>query len=111
MDNIAAARSRLQRAVDLPAVLDAACDAFEDVLALLQDHQDPDDGMFIAFVMAATCAANGRDAVLFAPSLPAHRLHQAPETGDGRQGAADEVVSVLAALSQLLVARLVQAAE
>jgi len=35
MANIAAARNRLQRARDLPAVLDAACDAFEDVLAVL----------------------------------------------------------------------------
>jgi hypothetical protein len=112
MTNIAVAQNRLQRANDLPAVLDAACDAFEDVLAALQDHQDPGDGMFIPFVMAATCAANGRDAVLFAPSLPAHRLHETPEAKDDpHQGPAGDIVSVLAGLSQLLVARLAQATE
>ena len=89
MANIAAARNRLQRAGDLPAVLDAACDAFEDVLAVLCDHQNPADDTFITFVLAATCAANGRDAVLFAPSLPAHRQHATPRrnrtlTGDLR---------------------------
>jgi hypothetical protein len=110
MTNIAAARNRLQRAGDLPVVLDAACDAFEDVLAVLCEHQDPVDDMFITFVMAATCAANGRDAVLFAPSLPAQRLHGAPEVGKSPHGgSAADVVSELAALSELLVARLVQA--
>ena len=111
MANIAAARNRLQRAGDLPAVLDAACDAFEDVLAVLCDYQDPANDMFVTFVLAATCAANGRDAVLFAPSLPAHRLHATPEAGeDPHRGSAGDAVSVLAALSHLLVARLVQAA-
>jgi len=93
MANIAAARNRLQRAGDLPAVLDAACDAFEDVLAVLCNHQDPADDTFITFVMAATCAANGRDAVLFAPSLPAHRLHATPETEqDPHRGSAGDAV-------------------
>jgi hypothetical protein len=111
MTNIAAARNRLQRAGDLPAVLDAACDAFEDVLVILCDHQDPADDTFVTFVLAATCAANGRDAVLFAPSLPAHRLHATPEAEqDPHRGSAGDAVSVLAALSHLLVARLVQAA-
>jgi hypothetical protein len=112
MTNIAVVQNRLQRANDLPAVLDAACDAFEEVLAVLQDRQDPADSMFIPFVMAATCAANGRDAVLFAPSLPAHRLHGAPEAEDDpHHGPAGDIVAVLAVLSQLLVARLVQATE
>lgn len=110
MANVAAARSRLQRAGDLPAVLDAACDAFEDVLAILCDHQDPADDTFITFVLAATCAANGRDAVLFAPSLPAHRLHATPEAEQDPHRGSAGAVSVLAALSHLLVARLVQAA-
>jgi hypothetical protein len=110
MTNIAAARNRLQRAGDLPAVLDAACDAFEDMLAILCDHQDPADDKFITFVMAATCAANGRDAILFAPSLPAQRLHPTREAGERPNGgSAADVVSELATLSQLLVARLVQA--
>jgi hypothetical protein len=111
MANIAAARNRLQQAGDLPAVLDAACDAFEDALAVLCDHQDPADDMFVTFIMATTCAANGREAVLFAPSLPPHRLHTTPQAReDPHRGSAGDAVSALAALSQLLVARLVQAA-
>ena len=110
MTNVAAARNRLQRAGDLPAVLDSACDAFEDMLAVLCDHQDPADAIFVTFVMAVTCAANGRDAVLFAPSLPAQRLHPTREAGERPNGgSAADVVSELATLSQLLVARLVQA--
>src|SRR6266568_4569005 len=77
MISIAAVRDRLHRASGLTAILDAACDAFEDMLPVIWDHQDPSDGMFIPFVMAATCAANGRDAVLFAPSLPPRRHHPA----------------------------------
>ena len=111
MTRTAAARNRLQRAGELPAVLDAACDAFEDVLAVLCDHQNPADDMFVTFVIAAACAANGRDAVLFAPSLPAQRLHGTPEAEESpHRGLAADVVSELAELSQLLAAQLVQAA-
>jgi len=64
--------------------------------------------MFGALVMAAASAADGRDALLFAPSLPPHPLRRA----DAEEGhdAAERVADVLAGLSELLAARLDDAA-
>ena len=39
MNKIAAAHARLDRAGDLPAVLDAAYDAFEDMLLVIRCHR------------------------------------------------------------------------
>jgi hypothetical protein len=64
--------------------------------------------MFGAVVMAAASAADGRDAVLHAPSLPPHRL-QAADAEEGHD-AAEPVTGMLAGLSELLAARLEGAA-
>src|SRR5215470_11750044 len=77
MTRITAVRNRVEHAHDLPAVLDAAHDAFEDMLSVIRAHEDPMDGMFIPLVMAAASAADGRDAIVFAPSLPPHQFHPA----------------------------------
>lgn len=70
MLNLAAVSSRLAGAADLAAVLGAAYDAFEDVLAILRRYQDSDEGVFAAFVFAACAAADGRDWIAAAPTLP-----------------------------------------
>ena len=70
MDQIESARARLEQATGLPAVLDAAYDAFEEMLSALEDQQDRGGGAFAAFVMSGAAAANGRDALAAAPSLP-----------------------------------------
>jgi hypothetical protein len=54
----------------LPGVLDAAYRVFEVMLTVAREHEDPDGGMFASFVFAAGSAANGRDAVASALSLP-----------------------------------------
>jgi hypothetical protein len=41
MDWITAARARLEQAAGLPAILDAAYDAFEGMLAVIETGQDP----------------------------------------------------------------------
>ena len=107
MSSLFLVRERLHQASDLAAILDAAYDAFESMLSVLRAHEDPGDPMFGAVMMAAASAADGRDAVLFAPSLPPHRLHEpdAEERHDA-VGAAD----LLASLSELLAARLDDAA-
>ena len=61
---------RVQAAAALPEVLESAWRAFECMLAEAEAHEDPATPLFPAFVLAATAAANGRDAVLLAPSLP-----------------------------------------
>ncbi len=109
MSYIAAARRRVQQASGLGGVLDAAYDAFEGMLSVIRDHEDSADGMFIPFVMAATCAANGRDAVLFAPSLPPRRLHEPPAAGP-HEGSAEVAAGAVAALSVLLASQLAEVA-
>jgi hypothetical protein len=67
--SMAAARRRLTAAGDLPTVLSAAHDAFESLLMAFEASDDPADSTFVPFVMSAALAANGRDAMGFAPSL------------------------------------------
>lgn len=109
MDAIAAANARLAQAGDVPAILGAACDAFETMLPLIEKQQEPTSGAFTAFVMAAAIAANGRDAVLRAPSVPfgAYRLPAAETAGHSM---ALEAAIDLAGLSCALYARLTLAA-
>ena len=78
MTRIDAAQQRLQQASDLAAVLDAAYEAFEGMVSVIHPVQDPASGLFAAFVMAAASAANGRNALALAPSLPGHPLAAVP---------------------------------
>jgi len=108
---ISAVRDQVEQADGLPAVLDAACEAFEEMLSVIRGHEDPSDGWFTAFVMSGTCAANGRDAVLFAPSLPPNRLHPPPAgTMMPGQGSAETIADAIASLSGLLATGLARAA-
>jgi hypothetical protein len=111
MDQIESARVRLEQATGLPAVLDAAYDAFEQLLWALEEQEDRGGGAFAAFVMSATAATNGRDALAAAPSLPLSASGELAAAaawsscGLTVEGAA----AVLAQLSQLLSGRLADA--
>ena len=78
MTRIDAAQHRMQQASDLAAVLDAAYEAFEAMLSVLHPAQDPASDLFTALVMAAASAANGRNALALAPSLPRRPLLAMP---------------------------------
>ena len=67
LDDLAA---RLRDAGDLPDVLAAAHAAFDTILRAIRGREDPATGMFAALVLAAGLAADGRDAISRAPSLP-----------------------------------------
>lgn len=108
MSSLSFVRDRLHQASDLAAILDAAYDAFESMLSVIRAREDPDDPMFGAVVMAAASAADGRDAVLSAPSLPPRPL-QAPDAKEGHD-APVPVADLLAGLCELLAARLDDAA-
>jgi hypothetical protein len=112
MSDIAAVRARLERASDLPGVLDAAYDAFEAMLPVIGGQEDRVGGGFAAFVMAGASAANGRDAVASAPSLPpAAPGSTAQAAGDPLVDVGEEeAAAVLAGLSGLLASRLLDAA-
>jgi hypothetical protein len=109
MNQIAVARERLEQATGLPAILSAAYDAFEDMLPVIEELQDPGGGAFAAFVMSGASAASGRDAVAAAPSLPsissadANRRASSPMPADA--GTWDPA-RVLAEVSSLLARRL-----
>jgi hypothetical protein len=113
MDRIESARERVEQAIALPAVIDAAYDAFEQMLAAITSQQDRGGEAFAAFVMSGTAAANGRDALAAAPSLPP------VSSGDLASMASEpapdlpiqDAAAVLARLSQLLSRRLTDASD
>lgn len=61
---------RLRHATEFAELLDAAYDAFEEVLELIRAHDDPASELFVPMTMAGASAASGRDYVGTAPSLP-----------------------------------------
>jgi hypothetical protein len=109
MDAIAAATARLELAADLPSIISAACDAFDDMLPALHQQQDPAGGAFTTFVMSAVIAASGRNALLHAPSLPTEAIRHAADGAIDRVTAL-EAATTLATLGHLLDARLTAAA-
>jgi hypothetical protein len=91
-------------------VLGAACEAFEVMLAVVRAKEDPGSVFFASFVMAATLAADGRDAAGFAPSMP--RPRSPFETGPAdrlRAESAESTAKAVAGLAGLAAARLTQA--
>lgn len=101
--------TRLREARDLGAILGAAYNAFEVMLSVLRQHQDRAGRIFAAFVMSAASAADGRDAVAAAPSMP-RLARQAEDSTRCWDPDADpaELADGLADLSQLLGTRLAQ---
>jgi len=110
MDTITAARARLEHATALPAILDAAYDAFEDMLPAIEAQQDPGSPAFTAFVMSGAPAANGRDAIAAAPSLPAVTHHVDTTARTLATVTAAQAAAALTGLSHVLVSRLNAAA-
>ncbi|MGH3277234.1 MAG: hypothetical protein ACRDNZ_23255 [Streptosporangiaceae bacterium] len=113
MSSILASLQRLQATAEgLPGLLESAQLIFDDLLTEIHTHQDPDSPMFAAFMMAGASAADGRDAILFAPSLPWPPLH--PQPAGPQPDPANDLVgsdpSELAALCLFLAARLSHAA-
>lgn len=112
MDQLRFARDRLERASDVPAILEAACTAFEDMLVMIQTWQDQLGPAFAAFMLAGASAANGRFTVIAAPSLPRHAAAATVNAGGDRGPdlSAEDAGVALAGLGQLLATRLDQAA-
>ena len=97
MDCLTTARHRVAVATDLAGILDAAYDAFEDMLAVLRRHQEDDGAAFAAFVLAAAAAGNGRDWIAAAEALPS----AAPRDPIGDLSDDTTVVDVARAVAEL----------
>lgn len=103
---------RLADAMSVPELLDAACDAFDEILVVIRQHDDPASGYFVPMVMAGAAAANGRDYLLWAPSLPPRRLSDEPQADSDQQPpSAPAAASWLASLCDVLESHLISAAE
>jgi hypothetical protein len=111
MTRLDTAQQRVQQATDLAAILDAAYEAFEAMLSVIHPAQDPASDLFAALVMAAASAANGRNALSLAPSLPGHPLPAVPAHERSCPSERPEhVAEMVAGLSDLVAGRLSQAA-
>jgi hypothetical protein len=113
MSPITPSLQQFQDAAGLPALLDAARLAFSVMLEEIRARQDPGSPMFAALTMAAAYAADGRDAVSFAPSLPwppPAEPEPAGQEADPEEAGAEPVTGQLAALCLVLSARLAAAA-
>jgi hypothetical protein len=109
MRQVTTAGNRFRQAHGLPAVLDAACDVFEAILTVIGDYEDTTaTGTAFTFLLVATQAANGRDALLFAPSLPPRALH--PTAAPDESESASVIKSSVAGVSQLLATGLARTA-
>ena len=106
--HIDALRLRLASARDLPGLLAATWDAFDFLQTAARGCADPGSGTYAGFMFASASAAEAREAVGFAPSMPAG----APVPGGGDESLTDDIPvtpGMLAELAGMLSSRLNEA--
>lgn len=108
MNSIELARTRVEQAAGLTAVLDASYAACLLLLPVIERHQEPSSRWFGPFVMAGSSAACARFALLDAPSMPASALRC--DIAVRRHLPADATAAAVIALSQVMAIRLDSAA-
>jgi hypothetical protein len=96
----------LQRAKGTAEILDAAYSAFEEMLSMADGYHEGGAPLFPGLVMAAAAAADGRDALLDAPSLPLHAIRRCSRA----PSSSEDVASELATLSKSVTERLTECA-
>jgi hypothetical protein len=110
MTYLARAQRRLRDSRDLDAVLDAAYEAFEAMLVAIRAHEDPGWVFFSRFTMAAALAADGRDAIAFAPSIPPPASRDMVDEEVPEQATPERIARLVSDLSQLAMTELNQSA-
>jgi hypothetical protein len=110
VEQISKAAARVRRTDTLPGLLDAGFDAFEVIRSVARVCEDLDPDLLPAFMMAASAAVEGRNALIDVPSLPSScgGPPPAPVTCTGTDAA--QAAGPLAALGALLAARFAAAA-
>ncbi len=110
MTGTASVQERVEDASSLAELLDAVYDAFGEMLSVIVNYHDSGRPFYAALVMAGAAAADGRDAIAAAPSLPraasCRGRSGTPDSGTDAVG----VAAALAALSDSVAVRLLQAA-
>lgn len=109
MEQIELIEQHLREADGVADVLAVAWEVFDLVGALAAACTEQAADMYSAFMFARGAAVNGRNAIAFAPSMPAVR---AASFGNPELSASDvdEVADILAALASALSGRLKAAA-
>jgi hypothetical protein len=111
MASVSQARDHVAGAGSLPDLLDAAYEAFEAMLTVIRQHDKPDTEMFVPMVLAGASAGNGRDSILFAPSLPPRSLHPEMAREEGQRPLVGRAAAdLLTQLCEVLASRLTEAA-
>ncbi len=116
MNRITAAQECLARARGVREILTASYAAFDHLLLAIREHQERAGGLLAAFVLSAASAADGRDALTAAPSLPLPLPRADCATVAGAEvpdepADIDDVADALAGLSVMLAVRLQRAAD
>lgn len=98
--------NRMAQAASLGETLDAAYEAFEQILTVIHTYEDSDGPFYAALVMAAAVAANGQDTLAAAPSLlaashPTRQPSELPATAGSTETAA-HVGAISAAVAEAL---------
>ena len=104
MEQIELARERLLGADGVPGVMSAGWETFELIIAAAAVNADRSADLYPAFTFARGSAVSGRNALAFAPSMPAGSAQSGtaePVTGDVYQ-VADAVAELASALSARL---------
>jgi hypothetical protein len=116
MTDTSSIQDRLEQGTGLGETLDAAFEAFQQMLSVIGSYNDSGAPFYAALVMASAPVADGREAVARAPSLPATspartppRRGRWPSTPPVADAAADAAASVIA-LSKAVVSALLHAA-
>ena len=107
MHQISAIEDRLRHSITMPDSLAASFDAFETIRLIARQHELAVPELFAAF-MTTAAAAEGRDAITAAPSLPLAGGHPprhgepAPAPGAGPENIADALARLAAILGSVL---------
>jgi hypothetical protein len=115
VNQIELASQRLLGADGIPGLLSAGWEIFELVIAIAAASADQSADMYPAFTFARGSAVSGRNAIAFAPSMPAGYApsgtrHPAPGTPEPGTGDVYQVADAVAGLASALSARLRDAA-
>jgi hypothetical protein len=106
MDGLDAITARVTGSTPISDLLEASFDAFEVMRQVARACEDQVPELFAAFMVAATTAAEGRNALNDAPSLPPARSSPTPSLTVSLADDADHVADGLAELAALLAQRL-----
>ena len=99
--------SRKGGTTGVPALLATAFETLDDIVTVLYEHAGRAGHLIAPFMVAAAAAADGRDAVIVAPSLPAATGHSGSRQPQalGKSSPAD-IADALAEMARVLSADL-----